>query len=429
VAFGQEVTDPLPEPAALQPDSALPPPAAEVLPAGNALTPPREPSSVPVGPIENTTAIPNEPPRWHLHLRLETGVTYDDNIFIQPTNKQSDVYFGITPIIAAGWGNFQADPTTVTGEASRFPQVAAREDFGNSFLFRYAPNATFFTHHSDQNAVNHDVMLGGRWAQSKLTLDMAGRFQTLSAPDIDVGNRINSQVTTGFLNANYQMTEKTSLDARFALEHDSYQGGLDSTDASVTALLNYQLRPKTTIGVGGGFGYTTVEDGENQHYEQGLVHWRYLPTGKISLDGTVGVEVRQTVHGPDHTGPVFEFGATYAAEDSTVFHLTFSRRTETSALFAEQDIERTTIEGSIRQRFFQKLFVTLSGGFQHVEYIDAGTAANRTDDFPYFGVEAAMDVTKWLGMRAGYRYQDNHSSNGDFSFQRNLADFQFNIQF
>jgi len=177
VASGQNTPDPLPEPAALQPDPILPSPAAVELPAGNALTPPREAAVAPLGPVENTTPLPTDNSKWHIHVRLETSVTFDDNIFIQPDHKQSDVYFGITPIVAAGWGTFQADPSTVTDEASRFPQVAARSDFGNSFLLRYAPNAMVFVEHSDQNSVNHDVMLGGRWNGGKLTLDAAGRFQ------------------------------------------------------------------------------------------------------------------------------------------------------------------------------------------------------------------------------------------------------------
>jgi hypothetical protein len=425
----QESPDPLPEPAPLQPDVALTPPLPEPVAPDGSPSAPHNSSTAPLAPVQGSEPAQVDDSKFRVHVRLETSVTFDDNIFIQPRQKQSDVYFGITPLIAAGWGTFQADPSTVTGVTSRFPQVEARGISGNSLLFRYAPSATFFLHHSDQDAVNHDVMLGGHWTSEKLTLDAAGRFQTLSAPDIDVGNRINSQVTSGLFNANYQMTQKTSLDSRFALEHDSYQGGLDSTDISLATILNYQVLPKTMVGVGTGFGFTTVESGQNQYYEQGLIHLRYLPTYKITLDGTIGIEVRQVVHGSDRTTPVFEFSASYAAQDSTVIRLAVSRRTETSALFVDQDIERTTIEASIRQRFFQKVFVTLSGGFQHVDYVDAGTAANRTDNYVYCGVESSLEVTKWLSMRAGYRYQDDDSSVGDFSFRRNLADFQINIQF
>jgi hypothetical protein len=258
---------------------------------------------------------------------------------------------------------------------------------------------------------------------------MSGRFQTLSAPDIDVGNRINSEATSGLINANYQMTERTSLDARFALEHDSYQGGLDSTDLDFSALLNYQVQPKTMIGIGAAIGYTTVEDGQDQLYEQGLAHIRWEPTVKLTFEGTAGLEVREISNGPSRTTPVFEFNASYALSDSTLLRLSTSRRTETSALYLDQDIERTTVEASIRQRLFHKIYVTASGGFQHIGYVDAGTAANRTDNFGYFGLESAWEVTKYLSVKVSYRYQNDHSTDADFSFRRNLADLQCNIQF
>lgn len=368
-------------------------------------------------------------PRWNFHVRLETSLTYDDNIFIQPREKQADFYFGITPVIAVGWGRFQADPSTVTGLSSRFPQVAARNIAGNLFLFRYAPTAEIFVHRSDQNTVNQDVSLAGRWIGSKLTLDTAARFEKLTAPDIDVGDRIESTVTSAFLNANYQFTEKTSLDSRFAFEHDSYQNGLDSSDFSLATLLNYQILPKTMVGLGVGGGYTTVEGGREQYYEQGLLHFRYDPTFKISFDGTVGAEVRQIHGGPDHVTPVVEFAATYAAQDSTTIRLSVSRRTEASALFGEQDIERTTVEGSVRQRFWQKAYISLSGGYQHIKYVDAGSAANRDDNYAYFGVETSMEVTRWLSARASYRHEENTSSSDDFSFRRNLVELQVNYQF
>lgn len=424
----------LPESTPLLPDSPLPP--AERPASSDFLTPPPIPSTTsvePGGPGQpgEPLAPPPQPDdsKWHVHVRLASTLTYDDNIFIQPSQKQADYYFGVTPLIAAGWGTFQADPTNVTGVGSRFPEITARDYLGNAILFRYAPTFLLFVHHRDQDAVNQDAMVGGRWVSDKLTLDGAARFQTLSAPDIDVGNRINSEVTSALLNAHYQMTQRTSLDSRFALQHDSYQGGLDSTDLEITSLLNYQIRPKTMIGIGAGLGYTTVEGGQDQYYEQGLFHARWEPTAKLSFQGTVGVEVRQITNGATRVTPVFEAGINYAALDSTVFRLSASRHTETSALYFEQDIQRTTIEASIRQRLLQKIYLTVSGGFQHIDYVNAGASANRTDNFTYFGIQSAWEVTKWLSMRASYRHQDDDSSNGDFSFRRNLTDFQVNIQF
>ena len=273
------------------------------------------------------------------------------------------------------------------------------------------------------------MLVSGRWSSGKLTLEAEGRFQTLSAPNIDVGTRINNEVTSGLLNLNSQVAQKTSLDSRFSIERNSYQGGLNSLDTSVSSLLNYQVLPKTTVGLGGSVGYTTVESGQDQYYEQGLLHLRYLPTFKISLDFTGGVEVRQIQDGPNRITPVFAFEASYAAHDSTSLSLKISRQTDTSALFENQDIEGTTIEASVRQRIFQKLYITLIGGYQNFDYVNAGEAANRTDNYFFVGFESAVELTKWLSVKAGYQFQKNDSTIADFGFQRNLASFQLDLRF
>ena len=271
--------------------------------------------------------------------------------------------------------------------------------------------------------------MSGRWSSGRLTVEAEGRFQTLSAPNIDVGTRINNEVESGLLNLNYQVAQKTSLDSRFSVEHDSYQGGLNSTDTSISSILNYQALPKTTVGLGGSFGYTTVESGQDQYYEQGLLHLRYLPTYKITVDFTGGVEIRQIQNGPNRTTPVFDFELSYAAHESTTLSLKVSRQTDTSAFFEDQDIDGTKVEGRVRQRLFQKVYLTLSGGYQHSDYVNAGAAANRTDNYFFVGVESAVEVTKWLRMKASYQFQQNDSVFCEFGFQRNLATFQVDLRF
>jgi len=391
--------------------------------------PEHEPSPITLSPVQSLEPAPDDIPKWRFHLGLESAITYDDNIFIQPTQREADAEFGITPIIAVGWGKFQADPATITGVSSRFPEIADRAALGNAFFFRYDPTALLFARHSDQNALNENALLAGRWISGRVTLTAEGRFQTSSDPNIDVGNRIHSETTSGILNMNYDVMEKTTLDSRFALEHDSYQGGLNSTDTSFSTILNYQALPKTMVGIGAGVGYTAVEDGQNQYYEQGLIHLRYVPTYKITLNLVGGAEARQIENGPSRATPVFDLEASYAAQDSTSVHLKVARRTDTSALLEGQDFEETTIEASVRQRIYQKLYITLSGGLQRDDYVDAGAEANRTDNFSYFGIESSMEVTKWLGMKAAYRFQNNDSSLAEFGFHRNLASFQFNMQF
>jgi hypothetical protein len=383
---------------------------------------------IPVGNL-SSNQVKTHP--WRIDLGIEFSATYDDNIFIQHQARASDLYFGITPIVVITWGRPIPALATLSGDMSRFLRLVPQNVIGNSLLVRYTPTATFFTRHSAENSFDEDLEIDGRLRTAKTLFEIEGRLQTLSSPDIDVGNRINREVYSAFADLNYALTEKTSIDSRLDFDHTSYQGGLSFTDIGERITLDYKLRPKTTLGLGAGFGFTNVEQGSNQYYEQGLLHFHYVPTDKVTLDILGGVEARQVTNGTDRTNPVFNVEASYAAGQSTVILLNASRRTETSAIFESQNIERTTVELNLRQLLFQKVYLTLGGGYQEAKYVDASGAAgaNRTDDFAYFGVSFAKDITRWCSLRVGYRYQHNESTLSDFAFARNLADLQFHVQF
>ncbi len=382
-------------------------------------------------PVE--TLEPGKIPHpWRLDLALQTSVTYDDNVFIQRVNRVSDEYFGITPIAVVTWGKPLSAADTLTGMVSRFLRPVDPNEIGDSLLLRYSPTALFFVHHADENTFNEDVTLEGRLRTEKTLFDFEARYQTLSSPDVDVGNRITRSVYSAYGDLTYSLTNKTSVESRLDFDHTSYEGGLNFTDIGERVTLDYKVLPKTTIGLGVSAGYTNVEDGSDQVYERGLVHFHYIPTQKITLDLLAGVEVRQVSGGQTRTTPYFEFNASYQVRESTALLLTASRKTEPSAIFQGQDIDDTVVEGNIRQLLFQKVFLTLGGGYQHSNYVDAGITnglADRTDNLAYFGVSAATDITKWCSLRMDYRYQENLSSQDTFTFRRNVADIQVNVQF
>lgn len=382
-------------------------------------------------PAENLAPNQTQPHPWRIDLGVEVSATYDDNVFIQHRSKVSDVYFGVTPIVVLTWGRPLPAAATLTGDISRFLRPVDPATVGNSFLLRYTPTATFFDRRSDQNSFDQDLEIDGRMRTAKTLFEVEARFQTLSSPDIDVGDRIDREVYSAFADLSHSLTEKIAIDSRLDFDHTTYQGGLNFTDIGERIALDYKWTPKTTVGIAAAVGLTDVEEGADQYYEQGLLHVRYVPTEKISIDILGGVEVRQISNGPERTMPVFSVQASYAAGQSTVILLNAARRMETSALFASQNIERTTVELSVRQLLWQKVYVTLGGGYQHAEYVDASAsgAAHRADDYGYLGVSSAMDITRWCSLRLSYRYENNHSSIADFAFARNVADLQFHVQF
>ena len=77
--------------------------------------------------------------------------------------------------------------------------------------------------------------------------------------------------------------------------------------------LYYNWLPKLSVGIGGTFGYTWVDEpSTNQTFEQINLRLNYEVTYKLSLYASGGVEFRQFDGNRDtYDSPVFEVGVAY----------------------------------------------------------------------------------------------------------------------
>ncbi len=88
------------------------------------------------------TIFSHEGGLFHYQLSLTVRGVWDDNIFLSHTDKVSDYYFAIEPVITVGVGD-----------------VAGRN---RSYLtLSYMPSAILFVDHSDQDAFNNLINLSG----------------------------------------------------------------------------------------------------------------------------------------------------------------------------------------------------------------------------------------------------------------------------
>jgi hypothetical protein len=105
----------------------------------------------------------------------------DDNIFISHSDKQSDVYFSLSPGFAAGWGDFRsALVQNATGFADEYGQTRAPVDdptTGDYAYFNYTADAMHFLSHDSEDAVNQDAVLN---TQSTLGSEPEGPFTPLT---------------------------------------------------------------------------------------------------------------------------------------------------------------------------------------------------------------------------------------------------------
>jgi len=397
--------------------------------AGSAYAASAESDTVPASPSADQPDIPGEittdkDQTWKLVTLLASSATYDDNIFIQPTNKKADFYVNINPTLAVGEGNFR-DAVASFADIPDFLVRTNEEDlpWRNFAYISYTPDGIIFSKYHQEDHLNHDVRLAAQQERDLWTVKGDLHFQTESEPVIDVGRRINQTDYTADFNAAYALTGKLTGGSELYGDHTDYTGGLSSTDGRVTGYLDYQVAPKTALGVAAAGGYLNVAQGANQPYEQALLQIKYLPTEKLSFNAQGGDEYRQfRSRVPNRSQFVFDVSGTYDATDSTELTLRANRDTIASAEYANEDIVESVYQASIRQRFLQRLYLSIAGGLAHDRYENNEPIVTvaRHDDYYFYQPSLSCDVTQHGTVQLSYEHRENNSSLAAFAFTENL---------
>lgn len=379
-------------------------------------------------PLPTLPAI--EPERFGVVFHGSVRATYDSNIFIQSRNEQEDFIFTIAPGVAIGWGDFKTEIYNTGGYRERNERSFTEAVEDKRFIYLdYVPSVTFFTHHSDENSVDHDINLEGQWVGGKLTIGAKARFQTLNAPDIDLGDRVEQRRFDAAITAAYDISEKTGLE--FNLFHNlrNYERASDTREYRNDGWLNYRVQPKLKLSLGYAFGYVDSSEGPHQVFERAMARVRYEANEKLALTATGGVEFRQVGGDDDQTNPVFSLGAIWKPFDGTYFNLNAYSRTQTSASRGQTYVA-TGFDLLARQRFFQRMYLSLAGGYRHSDYdtLPNGSGA-RTDDYYYIRPSIGLDITVWLSAELCYEWRSNDSTSPTRSFNEAITYIQFAFLF
>ena len=377
---------------------------------------------------ENVSNVSSaEPRRFHYSLRLTVRGVYDDNIFITNTNRISDYYFAIEPMITVGFGDIEGRG-------------------GNYIRLDYLPSIILFVDHSNEDAISNLIHLEGRYQFSRLTLtlrqdvdilDGANLNSTLDTTgllanvDVSTPTRLNLFVTR--LRANYDLTGKVFLIGEFDASIYDYPDFISSEIISGGLYINYNWTPKVTVGIGGTAGYDFVDNpNPDQTFEQVNVRLRYEATGKLNFYASAGVEFRQfDGNRSERTSPTLELGAIYRPFDGTTITLSAGTPILNSGFFPDQDFQATNVVLHIQQRLLQRIYLGLVAGYENSDYFAtaAGVSAPREDN--YYFVEPSVDVliTRFLSAGVYYLHRRDDSSIAFFSFYDNQVGVRATVRF
>ena len=380
------------------------------------------------GPVVeiNGRHVDETPRRFRYSFAVNTRGVYDDNINISSFARVSDYYFAIEPIITLGLG-------TESGGV-------------NSLSFVYRPSVFLFADKSDRDALQHIIHLSGAHQFGHLTLTLLEDIQLLDGQNlnsisdptghqanIDVGAPTQHQIYATTLGGSYDLTGKLFVSGALAFGIDQYESLISSRNFSTNLFLNYIYSPKLTVGLGGTGGYNTTSNSgsTDQTFEQVNVRLNYSATAKINLSGSAGVEFRQTGGDTQNSSPVFDLTASYAPFDGTSVNLSGIRRTQNSAVLAGQDFSETTINFSLQQRFFQRVFVGLAVGYINSEYFSTiqGLSSTRTDNYYFIEPTVDLNVTRYWKIGAFYLHRENCSTFAFFGFNNNQIGLHSTLTF
>jgi hypothetical protein len=380
------------------------------------------------------TVYSGEPRRFHYVLRLTVRGVWDDNIFLSHTNKVSDYYFAIEPSITIGWGDME-------GRSSGYLRLD------------YMPSAILFVDHSDQDAFNQYIHLEGGFSSGRLTLSLSEDIAILESAnlnsfydttglwantDASAPTRINIFYTRA--RATYQLTGKIWLSAELDSPSYVYPGNISDYTIAGGLYLYYNWLPKLSVGIGGTFGYTWVDDpSTNQTFEQINLRLNYEVTSKLTLYASGGVEFRQFDGNRDtYDSPVFEVGALWHPWDGGYISLAAGRRIYPSGYVDNQDFGATYVAARFQQRLFHRLYLGLGVGYEHSNYFSTDRDVSATRDDDYWFIEPSLDVliTRWLSAGVYYLHReqssnDNGAPNGQdfFNWEDNQVGVRATVRF
>ena len=331
---------------------------------------------------------------WSLKPHLSLGSFYDGNIFLRSSNAQSDFIVRVAPGVTMRLGN----------DDSMFYMMAD-----------YAAGFDLYTQHTGESTVDQNGTAQLQWRMPKTTIGLNLGMSSVTGQDVDVTDRVHENLYYAGLVTHYDFGEKTSWDVNADYTRSDFNGLISSSQVEGQVYFNYQYSPKTLLGVGSAVGDLIVPGSPRQFFEDANVRATYRATGKLTLIGDVGMELREFGSGVGDTmTPVFTLEAAWVPRTGTELDLTARRSVYASAILGDQNYTATALEFTVRQRVTSYVDVIMDAGYVNSAYAATapGVIATREDNYFYLRPSVGWRALSWLSIGIYYEYDQDLSSGG-----------------
>lgn len=367
-------------------------------------------------PEMQVVEIPNEAEKrlWRIRPYLNTGVTYDDNIFITNTNRTADIIYNVE-------GGFTLE-------------IGDYRDLKNNYLLlEYLASAFFFTNHPAQNSFDQSFNLTAQYRIAKLAIQLLSSFQSLNGADRQVGEFTERNLFFNALRFVYAHSEKTDIEFEINQTTNRYPEQLSSYQTEARLAFDYEILPKVRIGPEGVVGISQVQDSPNMIYQTLNGRLDYDIAGKLKLRSSGGIQFNQYISGgePMRIIPVFSVGFEYELFPKTSLTLDAYRNLQASPSMVGQDYIATGGELGIQQQLNQKISLALALGYENDTYVAnmASVQASRVDNFYFFRPSVSYSFLKYLNAIFSYEYRANDSTMQQDTWFDNQVNFELVLEF
>lgn len=332
----------------------------------DAESPPREttPASEELKP-ERGSIIPD----W-LHLGLQAGALYDDNIFLSKDNAEGSLITRLTPIISAS--TLEATSAVWSLSAIYSPTWTAYADFSDLDSFDHAVSSLL--------KYNGPVLK----SQARLSyIEVTGNDRYIQ----DVTTTATSQAE---VLSSYELSGRTTLESRFLMQRTDREdigtrifNDEDTISLQISAL--WQATGLTRLGPSIQFGATDSTLSPDRTFTDFLLRVDYESSALLKFTGQGGAQLLSIEEGRgEYWRPSALFAAQYDPNPLWQVNLNAYSRSNPAPNVSNSDLQTTGFSGALLWKPADVIQVSAGGGYERATTEFFNGAPDRDSEY-YFG--------------------------------------------
>lgn len=337
--------------------------------------------------------------REYFSLSATASARYDNNIYLQDTDEESDVIATFAPAIA----------------------MANDSDTENTWSFSYTPTARFYLDHSENDGLDHNVNVGIYKKLPKTSFGFDARYSNSSGSNRYAAGQIDQEVFDFQLGVTRVISEKTRLDLDANYNASSFNTLIDRDKYSLKLAAQYQATAKIQTGPYLSYEHVAVSDSPDHDAISAGLQSSYQATGKTAFSGSIGWENRQfegASASSDDNYFTMAIGATHAYSEKTSFSANLYRNANAGYLQPGQAFIATGLDLGASYQASERLRWLGSVGIEDANYFRTSTLAASAPDRKYYflSVGATYSVGENWQLGSTLQLRKNESDSSDVEY-------------